>query len=164
MKGKTALGGIKKETDPQRIGGSLPQDITTKLQSVLAKVWGFDSFRPLQLDAMQSVMGNQDSLIVFPTGGGKSLCFQAPAVCRNELGIVVSPLDLIDEGSSRRLAGLRRPGRVFEQLFVAAAESQVIRQIQNGELQLLYLAPERLLTEKTQQLLGRQLGGVLCDR
>ena len=63
-----------------------------QLTRTLKEYWGFDSFRPLQYEAMQAVMDNQDSLVVFPTGGGKSLCFQAPAVCSNGLGVVVSPL------------------------------------------------------------------------
>ncbi len=99
-------------------------------------------------------MGNQDSLVVFPTGGGKSLCFQAPAVCRNELGIVVSPLISLmkDQVDALRACGVR--AAFLNSTLSAETENQVIHQIQNGELQLLYLAPERLLTEKTQQLLG----------
>ncbi len=60
----------------------------SELRNALKKYWGFDDFLPLQLDAMNAVMNNRDSLCVFPTGGGKSLCFQAPAVCQEGLGIV----------------------------------------------------------------------------
>src|SRR5689334_13221807 len=63
-----------------------------ELQRVLKTYWGFDEFLPLQREAMQCVMGDRDSLVVLPTGGGKSLCFQAPAMCSEGLAIVVSPL------------------------------------------------------------------------
>ena len=73
-------------------GQSSTSDDREQLASVLQKYWGYDQFRPQQLDAMRAVMSDQDSVVVFPTGGGKSLCFQAPAVCRDGLAIVVSPL------------------------------------------------------------------------
>ncbi|MCP4506057.1 MAG: DEAD/DEAH box helicase, partial [Fuerstiella sp.] len=62
------------------------------LLSVIQKHWGYDSFRPLQREAMSAAMTSRDSLTVLPTGGGKSLCYQAPAVCRNGMAVVVSPL------------------------------------------------------------------------
>ena len=62
------------------------------LQQVLKKYWGFDDYLPLQREAMQCVLDDRDSLVVMPTGGGKSLCFQAPAMCRDGLAVVVSPL------------------------------------------------------------------------
>lgn len=61
------------------------------LLEILEKYWGYSSFRPLQLEAMEAVMADRDSLLVLPTGGGKSLCFQAPAIAREGLAIVVSP-------------------------------------------------------------------------
>src|SRR5262245_34720046 len=63
-----------------------------ELRGVLKKYWGFDGFRPLQVEAMACVMAGRDSRVGLPTGGGKSLCFQAPAVHRPGLALVVSPL------------------------------------------------------------------------
>ena len=63
-----------------------------QLLAALRRYWGYDSFLPLQAEAMQSAMTDRDSVVVLPTGGGKSLCFQAPAVCRDGLALVVSPL------------------------------------------------------------------------
>ena len=99
-------------------------------------------------------MENQDSLVVFPTGGGKSLCFQAPAVCRNELGVVISPLISLmkDQVDALQACGVR--AAFLNSTLSSETEHQVIHQLRNGELQLLYLAPERLLTDKTQQLLS----------
>src|SRR4051794_32664759 len=62
------------------------------LADVLKSYWGFDEYLPLQREAMQCVMEDRDSVVVMPTGGGKSLCFQAPALCRDGLAVVVSPL------------------------------------------------------------------------
>jgi len=64
----------------------------SQLLETLKQYWGYDSFRPRQLDAINAVMDNRDSIVIFPTGGGKSLCFQVPAILRQGVAIVVSPL------------------------------------------------------------------------
>ena len=64
----------------------------TALEQALARYWGYTTFRPLQREAMESVLSGRDSLVVMATGGGKSLCFQAPALVRPGLALVVSPL------------------------------------------------------------------------
>jgi ATP-dependent DNA helicase RecQ len=66
--------------------------VTDVLHDTLHKYWGYTSFRPLQREAVEAVVGGRDSLLVLPTGGGKSLCFQIPALVRDGLAIVVSPL------------------------------------------------------------------------
>src|SRR5580658_1049231 len=63
-----------------------------ELRAILQKYWGYDSFRPLQAEAMRAVVAGRDSVVVLPTGGGKSLCFQAPALQMPGLAVVVSPL------------------------------------------------------------------------
>src|SRR5271154_5214802 len=63
-----------------------------ELRGILQKYWGYDAFRPLQAEAMQAVVAGRDSVVVMPTGGGKSLCFQAPALQLPGLAVVVSPL------------------------------------------------------------------------
>src|SRR5271167_4873967 len=63
-----------------------------ELQKVIEKTWGFSSLRPLQEQAMRAVLEGRDSVVVMPTGGGKSLCYQAPAVLRGGITVVVSPL------------------------------------------------------------------------
>src|SRR5580693_501845 len=67
-------------------------DALEPLRAVLRKYWGYDSFRPLQGEAMAAVVAGRDSVVVLPTGGGKSLCFQAPALHMPGLALVVSPL------------------------------------------------------------------------
>src|SRR4028118_61136 len=79
--------------------------VDTRLGEVLEKYWGYGSFRPLQREAMDAILAGRDSLLVLPTGGGKSLCFQAPALVREGLGLVLSPLislmkDQVDPGAA----------------------------------------------------------------
>src|SRR5688572_29638279 len=79
-----------------------------QLQETIAKHWGFRGLRPLQGQAMLSVLENRDSLVVMPTGGGKSLCYQAPAVLRGETTVVISPLISLmkDQVDSLRACGV----------------------------------------------------------
>ena len=80
-----------------------------ELQQALATYWGFTSFRPLQHEAMDAILAGRDSVVVLPTGGGNSLCCQAPALVRQRLAVVVSPLislmkDQVDELNRRGIA------------------------------------------------------------
>ena len=136
------------------IGQSSAPDDRDQLASVLQKYWGYDQFRPQQLDAMQAVMSDRDSVVVFPTGGGKSLCFQAPAICHDGLAIVISPLISLMKDQVDALQACGIQAAFWNSSLSAEDESKVLDQIRLGELQLLYLAPERLLTDRTQQLLG----------
>ncbi len=129
-------------------------DTKQQLADVLEQFWGFNSFRPLQLEAMQSVMDDRDSLVVFPTGGGKSLCFQAPAICKDGLGVVVSPLISLmkDQVDALRACGIK--AAFLNSSLARDEEERVLNEIRGHELQLLYLAPERLLTDRTHGLLS----------
>ncbi|MFG0291092.1 MAG: DNA helicase RecQ [Rhodopirellula sp. JB044] len=121
---------------------------------ILAKVWGFDEFRPLQEEAVVDVIQGRDSVVVLPTGGGKSLCYQVPALVREGMAVVVSPLislmkdqvdGLVSNGVS---AALVNSTQSDEQKRETAAR------IRRGEIDLLYLAPERLLTNRTLDFLA----------
>ncbi len=124
-----------------------------RLADSLQQYWGFGSFLPLQLEAMQAVINERDSLVVFPTGGGKSLCFQAPAVCREGLGIVVSPLISLMKDQVDALQACGIESAFLNSSLSPGAEIQILNQIRCGELRLLYLAPERLLTARMEKLL-----------
>lgn len=119
------------------------------LSEVLRRYWGYDSFLPLQAEAMECVLRGRDSVVVLPTGGGKSLCFQAPAVCLPGLAVVVSPLIALmkDQVDSLRHCGV--PAAFANSTLSNAERRQVADEVRAGRLRLLYLAPERLLAEGT---------------
>ena len=123
---------------------------------VLRRVFGFPAFRGLQEAAIARVMAGGDALVLMPTGGGKSLCFQVPALCRPGTAIVVSPLiALMDD----QVAALRQLGIAAGALHseVEPEEAQEIsRELDAGRLDLLYVSPERLLMPGTLERLTRR--------
>ncbi|SEO50075.1 ATP-dependent DNA helicase RecQ [Aquisalimonas asiatica] len=116
-------------------------------------MFGYDSFRPMQEQVVHHVTGGGDALVLMPTGGGKSLCYQIPALAREGTGVVVSPLIALMDDQVAALvqsgvnAACLHSGLEFDQ--VRAVEQQLLE----GTLDLLYVAPERLLTPRMQQLL-----------
>ncbi len=125
---------------------SPPVNITREqLLAPLKKVFGFDSFRPLQEEIIRDALANKDVFAVLPTGGGKSLCFQLPALVRPGLTVVVSPLIALmkDQVDALQAAGV---AATFLNSSLAAGESTPrLRGLHNGEYKLLYVAPERLM-------------------
>jgi ATP-dependent DNA helicase RecQ len=118
------------------------------LQSALQQHWGYETFRPLQREAMQAVLDGRDSLVVLPTGGGKSLCYQVPAVMLDGVAIVVSPLISLMKD---QVDGLRECGVPAAAVHSALSndERQIIaNELRANRLKLLYVAPERLCTER----------------
>jgi ATP-dependent DNA helicase RecQ len=123
------------------------------LQQVLKTYWGYDSFLPLQLEAMQCVIDDRDSLVVLPTGGGKSMCYQAPALCREGLAVVVSPLIALMKDQVDGLLACGIPAAAINSAMSGDERRDVVRQIESGRLRLLYVSPERLLSAKTIEFL-----------
>jgi len=123
------------------------------LREVLKTYWGYDSFKPLQERAMQCVLEEHDSVVVLPTGGGKSLCFQAPAMCREGLAVVVSPLISLmkDQVDALRECGV--PAACLNSSLSVDERRSVADDIRAGTLKLLYVAPERLVQERTLEFL-----------
>ena len=85
----------------------------TALHEAIARYWGYTTFRPLQLEAMDAVLADRDSLVVLPTGGGKSLCFQAPALVRPGLALIVSPLISLMKDQVDTLVGNGVPAGLY---------------------------------------------------
>ncbi len=117
------------------------------IEGVLQKYWGFSDFLPLQKEAMACVCEGKDSIVVLPTGGGKSLCFQAPALLLPGLTLVVSPLlslmkDQVDSLLECGIAAAR-----LDSSMTPRERSEALAGLQRRELKLLYVSPERLLTE-----------------
>ena len=118
------------------------------LREALLHYWGYDSFRPLQAEAMRAVVEHRDSVVVLPTGGGKSICFQAPAVTMPGLAVVVSPLISLMKDQVDALIECGIPAAGVNSSLPPRELLRVAERVRRGELKLLYVAPERLCTEK----------------
>ena len=119
----------------------------TALEDAVARYWGYTTFRPLQREAMDTVLAGRDSLVVLPTGGGKSLCFQAPAVVRPGLALVVSPLISLMKDQVDTLVGNGVPAGLYNSSLSADEKSTVAAGLRAGRYRLLYVSPERLVGE-----------------
>jgi len=111
------------------------------LLETLRRHWGYDSFRPLQERIVRSLLDGQDSCVVMPTGGGKSLCYQLPAVMLGRTAIVVSPLIALMQDQAAQLAQMGIPAAVLNSSLPSEKQTQVIRKASEGEYRLLYLSP-----------------------
>lgn len=120
----------------------------SSLTEVLQKYWGYDSFRPLQAEAMRAVLERRDSVVVLPTGGGKSICFQAPAVAMPGLAVVVSPLISLMKDQVDALTEYGIPAACVNSSMTNSERLRVAEAIRRGELKLLYVAPERLCSDR----------------
>lgn len=114
---------------------------------ILKDYYGFDSFRAPQEDIVNDVLAGLDLLVLMPTGGGKSLCYQIPAMLRSGVGIVVSPLIALmeDQVTALKLQGIR--AAYYNSSLSSVDARTVLAQLHNQELDLLYIAPERLLSQ-----------------
>ena len=120
-----------------------------QLADVLRRYWGYDTFRPLQQEAMAAVLSRRDSLVVLPTGGGKSLCFQAPAMCQNGVAIVVSPLISLMKDQVEGLTDGGVPAALVNSTLSLTERRAVADRVRAGAVRLLYVAPERLVQQRT---------------
>lgn len=118
-----------------------------KATEILKKYWGFDNFRPLQDDIIQSVINGKDTLALLPTGGGKSICFQVPAMLMDGICIVVSPLVALMKD---QVENLKAKGIEAIAIYAGMGKREIDILLDNciyGNIKFLYLSPERLLSE-----------------
>ncbi len=120
--------------------------IDSGFYQMLHEVWGFESLRTSQIDAVASILQKRDTLVVMPTGGGKSLCYQAPAMYMGGLTVVVSPLLALmkDQVDSLQLVGV--PAVRVDSTLTMQEKREVAQQVRSGTVRLLFVSPERLLT------------------
>jgi ATP-dependent DNA helicase RecQ len=123
------------------------------LSAALQQYWGYDSFLPLQKEAMECALARQDSVVVLPTGGGKSLCYQAPAMCLEGLTLVVSPLISLMKDQVDALTGCGIPAACINSTSSPEEKQSAVKAIRTGRLKLLYVAPERLVQPRTLEFL-----------
>jgi ATP-dependent DNA helicase RecQ len=131
------------------------QDRRTDAADVLHRVFGYDAFRGQQQEIIEQVVGGGDALVLMPTGGGKSLCYQIPALVRPGVGVVISPLIALmqDQVDACEALGIR--ARFLNSTLDFEEQRLVEQEFLAGQIDLLYLAPERLRNEATLRLLDR---------
>ncbi len=124
-------------------------------ENLLRRVFGFPGFRPGQAEIVAAVAAGQDTLAIMPTGGGKSLCFQLPALMRDGVTLVISPLIALMRDQVRALQAAGVAAGALTSGNTAAETEEVFAALEEGRLKLLYLAPERLASAATLPMLRR---------
>lgn len=114
------------------------------LLTPLRRYWGYGSFRPLQERIVKSLLARHDTCVVMPTGGGKSLCYQLPAVVSQKTVVVISPLIALMQDQVAQLAQMGIPAGLLNSTLSNEEQNRVMRQARDGAYRLLYLSPERL--------------------
>src|SRR5438552_714269 len=122
---------------------------------ILRDHFGYEDFRPGQIDVVAAVLGGNDTLAVLPTGGGKSLCYQVPALVRPGLTVVISPLISLMKDQVDRLVARGVPATFLNSSITPGEISDRLARASRGDLKLLYVAPERFESADLQRCLAR---------
>jgi ATP-dependent DNA helicase RecQ len=125
-----------------------------RAQAVLAQYFGYAAFRPAQLPAVEAVLAGRDAVIVLPTGGGKSICFQVPALCLSRLTVVVSPLISLMADQVQALERRGIPATFLNSTLAPDEAEARVDRIRRREIKLVYVAPERLAVGPTARMLA----------
>jgi len=132
------------------------------LRSILIRYWGHSSFRPMQEEIIRSVLEGKDTLALLPTGGGKSVCFQVPALAMEGICLVITPLIALMKD---QVENLKKKGIKAAAVYSGMHRNEIEMTFDNclfGDLKFLYLSPERLQTEKFRQVIQRMKVGLLA--
>ncbi len=129
---------------------------------VVRKTWGYESLRPLQREAMAAAVAGRDALVVLPTGGGKSLCYQAPALLSEKLTVVVSPLISLMKDQVDRLLSKGVPSAFINSSLDPSDRNRVQAGIVRGEYRLVFVAPERFSAPGFERLLAQGKAGAFA--
>ena len=130
--------------------------------TILRTVFGYARFRPHQEEIIDQVISGKDALVLMPTGGGKSLCYQIPALVRAGTGLVISPLIALMQDQVQGLRQLGVRAACLNSTLQPSEAQQVERRLRTGDLDLLYVAPERLLTPRMLELLDHSALGLFA--
>lgn len=145
---------------------TLPADSWDKVRSEFQRLWGYKDFRPPQGEVIANLLAQRDALVVLPTGGGKSICFQLPALLQTGLTLVVSPLIALIENQVDELRRRQLPAAQFHSELPAQHRQQTLWALEHSRLRLLYLSPESLLSEAIWQRLMQpklKINGLILD-
>ena len=129
------------------------------LYGALKKFFGFDQFKGLQEDVVKSILNNQNTFVIMPTGGGKSLCYQLPALMKDGTAIVISPLIALMKNQVDAIRGISETHGIAHVLNSSLNKSEIAQvksDIQSGVTKLLYVAPESLIKEEYAEFLRSQ--------
>lgn len=124
-----------------------------RLSEVIAQIWGYDTLRPLQREAMEAILEGRDSVVVMPTGGGKSLCYQAPALVRQGLTVVISPLISLMKDQVDGLVANGVAAAALNSSLTQLEQRAIETEVRDGVLRLLFISPERLAVASTVRML-----------
>jgi ATP-dependent DNA helicase RecQ len=126
-----------------------------RIAEVLGRWWGFESLRPLQAEAIRAALTGQDTLVVLPTGGGKSLCYQLPPLVGETTDVVISPLVALMKDQVDALEAIGYPAAAIHGALEPSERRRIRDQLAAGQLRLLFAAPERLVNTGLLDLLAR---------
>ena len=143
-------GTTERETDSEHTATSGPD-----VAEVLKRWWGFETLRPLQIEAIHAALAGRDSLVVMPTGGGKSLCYQLPPLVGDSTDVVISPLVALMKDQVDALEAIGYPAAALHSGLSQEERSAIRDQLAAGELRLLFTAPERLVNSSLLDTLAR---------
>lgn len=133
----------------------LSEEQSQRVQEVLRQFWGFDTLRPLQSQAIAVALEHRDSLLVMPTGGGKSLCYQVPALVDESLDVVISPLISLMKDQVDGLIEAGVPAAALHSALLSEERRAIFTGLNQREVRLLFVSPERLMSEGFLQMLQR---------
>ncbi|MDJ0599103.1 MAG: RecQ family ATP-dependent DNA helicase [Crocosphaera sp.] len=137
-----------------------------KIYKAFKKIWGYEEFRSPQKEVINCLLKGQDALIIMPTGGGKSVCFQLPALLKNGLTLVISPLVALMENQVNELKSKQLPVELLHNEISRKQRKSTLYKINKNQIRLLYLSPETLLSPPVLQLLTEphiEINGLILD-
>lgn len=136
------------------------------VRAAFQKIWGYEDFRPPQGEIIRSLLAQRDALIIMPTGGGKSICFQLPALLQTGLTLVVSPLVALMENQVQELRDRQLPAALLHSELPTYHRQQTLQLLERQQLRLLYLSPETLLSHSVWERLCQpqlKINGLILD-
>ncbi|NJO53323.1 MAG: DEAD/DEAH box helicase [Leptolyngbyaceae cyanobacterium RM2_2_4] len=142
------------------------QTAWSHVRATFQKVWGYQDFRPPQGEIIHTLLAHQDALVVMPTGGGKSICFQLPALMRTGVTLVVSPLVALMENQVQDLQQRQLSAALLHSELPTHQRRQTLWALERQRLRLLYLSPETLLSEAVWERLchpNLKINGLILD-
>ncbi len=128
--------------------------LTPRADEVLRRIYGYSAFRGEQEAAIAAVLSGRDAVVLMPTGGGKSLCYQIPPLVTGGCALVISPLIALMQDQVAALAQLGVPAAALNSSIGAAEQARILAELRAGRLRLLYVAPERMVQARTRESLG----------